>query len=175
MRDLFKQWVLKYNIGPSMNDQYLSRRNNLPVPKNYSGFDGVVGDGWLPILDKLASDLIEMGWDRDLHQVKEKYGTLRFYIGAGSSEMLDRISEASRESAKTCETCGEAGKLRGHTWLYTACDAHTEKRDTDKSFEACPGCDGGRAPPIDLNTYNECKTCSGWGTVRIDTDESTTS
>lgn len=117
----FKAWVDKWRIGPGMNDKRGTKR--------YSGFDGYVGAGWLPILDKLAEDLIAMGWDRDLHQVKEKFGALRFYIGAGTTEMHDRISAAELASAETCEICGAPGHPRSGGWIKTLCDACDKKAE----------------------------------------------
>ncbi len=144
-RSRFAEWVRKWRIGPGMNDnertrgflqelsttdgKFLKRFNEgsgqslgLMDERLYSGFDGTVGDGWLPILDRLAGDLVLMGWDRDLHQVKEKFGTLRFYIGAGTEEMEARIDQAEDESARTCERCGEPGELRRGGWQKTLCD-----------------------------------------------------
>lgn len=81
------------------------------------------GPGWRPLLERLLKKLDALGWDGEVAQVKQKFGTLRFYIGAGSDEIYDAISEAERESAKTCEDCGEPGKLRTKRyWLETLCD-----------------------------------------------------
>lgn len=62
-------------------------------------------------------------------QVKEKFGTLRFYMTSQTLEMDTIIKEAERASSVTCEQCGKKGKLRGHGWLYTACARHTKKED----------------------------------------------
>jgi len=62
-------------------------------------------------------------------QVKEKMGTLRFYINCGTDAHYNYITFAEVLSARTCETCGAAGKLRGRGWYYTACDEHTDKDD----------------------------------------------
>lgn len=62
-------------------------------------------------------------------QVKEKFGTLRFYINAGTDEHYNYITFAEVMSASTCETCGAPGKRRGNGWIYTACDEHTDKED----------------------------------------------
>lgn len=115
----FLAWVDKWKIGRGMNDKRGTKR--------YSGFDGYVGPGWLPILDRLADDLVKMGWDRELHQVKEKFGTLRFYIGHGTDAMFARIDQAEQESARTCEGCGAPGTARGGGWVKTLCDACDEK------------------------------------------------
>jgi hypothetical protein len=62
-------------------------------------------------------------------QVKEKMGTLRFYINAGTDKHYNYINFAESMSAVTCETCGAPGKIRGRGWYYTACDEHTREED----------------------------------------------
>jgi hypothetical protein len=62
-------------------------------------------------------------------QVKEKYGTLRFYTTGVSGYVDGLISMAESMSAVTCEECGNPGKLRGGYWVYTACDEHTKPND----------------------------------------------
>jgi len=62
-------------------------------------------------------------------QVKEKFGSLRFYINGGTEEHYNYIRFAEHLSARTCETCGAPGKMRGQGWYYTACDEHTDKDD----------------------------------------------
>lgn len=44
------------------------------------------GPGWYSLLVKLDEDLSTLAPDYEVHQVKEKYGTLRFYIGLPSIE-----------------------------------------------------------------------------------------
>ena len=65
-----------------------------------------VGPGWVPLLERLIMDLIALGWDRDCHQVKEKFGGLRFYTGPVSEACFQRIREAESESMRTCTVCG---------------------------------------------------------------------
>ena len=62
-------------------------------------------------------------------QVKEKYGTLRFYYNGGDEHIDGMVTMAEAMSAMTCETCGNSGNLRGKYWLYTACDEHTLEED----------------------------------------------
>jgi hypothetical protein len=57
-----------------------------------------VGPGWHDIIRRLVMDLEALGWDGSVMQVKEKFGTLRFYIGYGSDAVFDRIDEAEAES-----------------------------------------------------------------------------
>ena len=56
-------------------------------------------------------------------QMKEKYGTLRFYMNCETEEMSQAIAEAERESAHTCERCGsKEGKLNRYGWVSCECD-----------------------------------------------------
>lgn len=87
------------------------------------------GPGWEPLIRK-AAEVIE-AYNKTVSpeehivasQIKEKYGTLRFYTNFSTNEIDKAIDEAENASATTCETCGQEGKLRTETgWLYTACD-----------------------------------------------------
>jgi hypothetical protein len=68
-------------------------------------------------------------------QVKEKFGTLSFYYNGGDDFVSGLVSMAESFSARTCEKCGELGKLRGEGWLYTACDLHTKPDHLDTPKE----------------------------------------
>lgn len=61
-------------------------------------------------------------------QVKEKYGTLCFYMTSGTDEMYNLIYEAEAMSAYICETCGKAGKVRNGGWVVTLCDECYDKK-----------------------------------------------
>jgi len=55
-------------------------------------------------------------------QVKEKFGTLRFYCGG--TEAIDKyVRLAERFSSVTCEDCGKLGKANDSGWIRTQCDA----------------------------------------------------
>jgi hypothetical protein len=79
--------------------------------------------GWTDIVDRLFVDLVAMGWDRHLDQVKEKFGELRVYA-SGPKEIWDRIDEATEESRRTCEECGKPGKHSTKGWHTTRCEEH---------------------------------------------------
>jgi hypothetical protein len=68
--------------------------------------------GWLPLAQQLIEDLLRLGWDRRVLQIKEKYGTLRFYVTQREDRLLERIEAAMELSASVCEECGADG-----TWL----------------------------------------------------------
>lgn len=111
------------SIGGLENGHFTDR----PPITDSSYFD--VGDGWLPLLKELIEDLIELGWDKETTQVKEKFGGLRFYINSGSKEIHDRILKAEKDSYHICEKCGQEGQLRGDIgWYLTLCDEHYNEK-----------------------------------------------
>ena len=84
--------------------------------------------GWNLIIKNLIQDLIKLGWNKEVIQVKEKFGGLRFYINEGTDEIHQRIGEAELESMKTCEITGKPGKLRTDIgWYRTLCDEEYER------------------------------------------------
>lgn len=68
-------------------------------------------------------------------QVKEKFGTLRFYVQGASEEHYNYISFAESMSGNTCEECGSPGKRLGRGWIYTACEKHAKDDDWEDSLE----------------------------------------
>ncbi len=88
-----------------------------------------VGKGW----SKLINNLYDAKPKRtNVQQVKEKYGTLRFYVSSAPEWYFDLIDYYEEKSSKTCEQCGKPGKLRDNRyWILTLCD-DCDKLDRDK-------------------------------------------
>lgn len=105
-----------------------------PDGQTFDSFKGCVGPGWWPLLDRLVDDLFDLGWDGEVHQIKEKFGGLRFYIGYGSDEIFDRIERAEAESFKICEECGTRSNVETKGgWLLTLCGSCRRERDVEVS------------------------------------------
>jgi hypothetical protein len=82
-----------------------------------------VKSGWYPLIKDLITDLINLGWNKEITQVKEKFGTLRLYINEGTDDIHRRIANAENESNIICEVTGQPGKLRNDLpWWKTLCD-----------------------------------------------------
>jgi len=60
-------------------------------------------------------------------QVKEKFGTLRFYYNGGDDTIDGMVYLAESLSGIICETCGNKGKRRGGGWVRTLCDEHAKE------------------------------------------------
>jgi len=92
------------------------------------------GNGWFDLIYDLCKEITELDKEGKVlvHQVKEKFGGLRFYIGIGTDEVFDAIHKAEEKSYKICEACGKEGKTRGGGWIYTLCDECNRLKDEGK-------------------------------------------
>jgi len=102
------------------------------------------GDGWFDLIDTLCERL-QFWTDRNKApqvvaiQVKEKFGTLRFYSrGAISQEQRGMIYMAEAMSARICDQCGKPGQTLVHEFLHmTRCAEHApEGAITQEAFIA---------------------------------------
>lgn len=81
------------------------------------------GPGWNDIVLNLHNKLVKENPDYFIAQVKEKFGTLRFYTGPMTEKGWGYVTEAEELSAITCEECGRPGELRtDRSWIQTLCD-----------------------------------------------------
>lgn len=87
----------------------------------YELFGVECGPGWRGLIEPLVAECQARGVA--VLQIKEKFGTLRFYAGGAPEDLYAKIEAAERASAATCEDCGEPGRLRTGGWLRTLCDA----------------------------------------------------
>jgi len=88
------------------------------------------GDGWSDIIMDLSRMLEPYAVSEGLRavQVKEKFGTLRFYVDGGREPVVALIDAAEQASARTCEDCGRHGTMREGGWIRTLCDECEAKR-----------------------------------------------
>lgn len=103
-----------------------------------------VGAGWHQIIRDLEVELNTISPGYSIQQIKEKFGTLRYYASVAEGEINERviaafdgaIGRAERKSAKTCEQCGEPGRLRApRGWYVTLCDEHLAERKARQDQE----------------------------------------
>lgn len=87
-----------------------------------------LGEGWYQLIHDLLEELLKTNWNKEIHQIKEKFGILNFFIGVGTPEIFDIIKKYMLLSREICEVCGEAGELRNDlSWIKTLCDKHHEE------------------------------------------------
>ena len=93
------------------------------------------GEGWYPLVLQCHNELLALDPDYRPAQIKEKFGTLRFYFDTKEGlwdEMQAIVTKHEKMSAVTCEVCGEPGVLcnpRGY-WYKTLCAEHEALRKT---------------------------------------------
>lgn len=109
-----------------------------------------VGDGWYDLLDVLCSQVQHhIDWKNGdgqyskykdsrkegdhvpqlvAEQVKEKFGTLRFYAFGGDEKTAGMIELTEALSGRTCEECGASGKLTKGGWIRTLCRRHAAEQ-----------------------------------------------
>jgi hypothetical protein len=97
-----------------------------PMQKTCMCWGFECGDGWelsAKIEPIIAAMPVEEQPNFRASQVKEKFGTLRFYMTMGNDAIWAAIDEADAKSAVTCECCGKPGSVRGGGWIKVQCDA----------------------------------------------------
>lgn len=94
-------------------------------------------NGWYQLIydlsEKLEAEILKQPEEDREHfcasQVKEKFGTLRFYLVSGTDVMWDLIEIAENASATICEVCGKPGEENvQNNWVSTSCEAHADRR-----------------------------------------------
>jgi len=121
-KELEQKLVKKY---PNLYKNY-----NASIYESAMGWGFTCGDGWYDLIDWLSNVLEAIG-GVVADQVKEKFGSLRFYYSFpnGTSQQIadavrHLVTEAEYRSLTTCETCGKPGglKLNKIKWSKVLCD-----------------------------------------------------
>lgn len=95
------------------------------------------GEGWHSLIKETHEKLLYLDINYTIVQIKEKYGTLRYYFDSSSHNpiktaiMHDVVRVAEDRSARTCEQCGAPAETRAEKhWYFTWCDnCYEEKWD----------------------------------------------
>jgi len=126
---------MKKELQESLFQKYpkIFVQRQLPMSQTCMCWGIECGDGWFKLLDTLCNHLtfnIERNGAPQLEaiQVKEKFGTLRFYIHGGNNEQYAAIHFAELLSGDICERCGsnqEVTQTQG--WIKTLCKECLDK------------------------------------------------
>lgn len=113
----------------------LYRGRAKPITQSLMAFGFECADGWFDLLIELSEKIDQIAKSGEVSdneypevmQVKEKYGGLRFYTGGISEKIADEvfavIDEYEKKSQKTCELCGQPGKIEAKNgWFSCQCD-----------------------------------------------------
>jgi hypothetical protein len=115
----------------------VNRNKNMQETCMCWGFE--CGDGWYNILDQLMGNIQHhIDWKNrqgevvaqvTLDQIKEKFGTLRFYYTGGDDTISGMVRMAESMSGVTCEECSAPAKTHGPGWIRTICEPCEEARE----------------------------------------------
>lgn len=112
----------------------LFKEKDLPPEQSNMCWGFECSDGWYNIIYTLCS-LIQIHQKSQtpdykpvvVQQVKEKFGTLRFYYYGGDDTVLGMVAYAEAISGMTCEVCGDRGTTDWKkSWVRTVCSKHIE-------------------------------------------------
>ena len=119
----------------------VNRNKNMQETCMCWGFE--CGDGWFNILDQLMGNIQHhIDWKNKkeevvaqvtLDQVKEKFGTLRFYYSGGDDAIDGMVRMAESMSGVTCEECSAPAQTHGPGWIRTICEPCETKRETERA------------------------------------------
>lgn len=103
----------------------LYKQHTWPMTQTCMCWNFECRDGWFQIIYDLSKALTELNQGVEAVQVKEKFGTLRFYANGYSKDVEYLIDKACGLSAKTCEVCGTTEKVTRNDadgyWIQTLC------------------------------------------------------
>lgn len=84
---------MAYEFKSEKTDGYFINKYSKHIPKGWYGFD--IGTPiipvWLDILDKVLEICVEADPDFEIHQIKLKFGGIRFYVGSQNIEDLHEV------------------------------------------------------------------------------------
>lgn len=91
-----------------------------------------IREGWLKPVLECHEKLKALNPNYEIHQIKEKFGELRYYIGYNTDDILtheamkEAISEAEQKCWQMCEVCGEPGRVAvvNKRYITTVCEEH---------------------------------------------------
>lgn len=90
----FPEQEKHYFSDPTLTDSYLFDKYRKHIPKGWYGFNigTPIIPAWCEIIDKILAICIANDPDFEIHQIKLKYGGIRFYVG---SEVIEDINEVA--------------------------------------------------------------------------------
>ena len=120
----------------SFPNLYKDRHADMSVTCMCWGFE--CGDGWFDIIKELSTNLEseilkETEQNRDMFrasQVKQKLGSLRFYLTHYTPKMEELIFITEKISQTVCESCGRgnATQRKKSGYIYVSCDECDKNR-----------------------------------------------
>lgn len=116
--------------------------NDARLEKGSGWYGCIAPDGWKDIVLQTNEMLSHIDPDYKILQIKEKFGSLRYYYGSAIENPTEqRIMSAiegwaESKSSHTCQDCGKYGGIRTQFhWILTLCDTCATARGYDLNWE----------------------------------------
>lgn len=128
--------IFRLELRRRRHDDFKTAYADVYVPDVGPGARGLeIGPGWIGIIEDYCDQLRALEtyhFVAALRWAKEKFGALRVFSGSDIRTLtplqtywLTRLSErARRQSLRTCQECGQTGRLRLGAHAATLCDRH---------------------------------------------------
>lgn len=123
LKEKHKELLNKLNVETDFSDV----KNKTPIEV----FGIECGNGWYKIIDNLCKTIETLIKDDnypEVHQIKEKFGGLRFYVGSMTEDNYKQIHGATLlaeyMSYEICEKCGSTDNVEVDEsgWIRTLCE-----------------------------------------------------
>jgi len=137
------QQRIDWSVKNNASDIKFEKMRTAVVAGDLTSFNSEYATMSPEFVARMKSDLLKMK-PREIRkvipqvvaiQVKEKFGTLRFYYNGGDDVIGGMVQMAESMSGVTCEECGNTGKRYGGGWITTLCAEHAEKRGLSATTE----------------------------------------
>jgi len=112
-RDLQKKEA--YDHGYEALVKFFQGKLSEPTDYDFQNAERTMREG-VTVQDEIPQVVVE--------QVKEKFGTLRFYYQGGDEYINGLARMAESMSGVMCEECGSPGTTNGGGWVRTLCEKH---------------------------------------------------
>ena len=104
-------------------------KDNNELKEPYELFGIECGEGWKKLYQPIIDYIDDYNKDKEgddkieIYQIKEKFGTLSFYVSKKTDELRKMIEDAEAESYHVCEICGRHinKQIVEHHWIYPMC------------------------------------------------------
>lgn len=135
----------------ALQDKYPKIFGTSDPSEPYTTYGIECGDGWYDLLDVLCRNIQghinfksrNLKTDEEKEalqliatQVKEKFGTLRFYKSGGDDYTDGLIDMAESMSGMICEDCGDKATVKTKGWITNICNScHIKRFFKEKDFD----------------------------------------
>jgi hypothetical protein len=144
--------LVKKELQDKLFEKYpkIFRQKDLSKQETCMCWGFACGDGWYTLIDELCGSIenrlqnSNRGKPEEEHliceavQVKEKFGSLCFYVTGGDDYICGLIDMAESMSYRICTECSnQSTPQKNRGWIYTLCDDCRYKKEEEIKDNDC--------------------------------------